>query len=102
MFRASRVFAAWVGLWAMVWIAICVHAISAQPRAAGRLAREALMVEACGLTDLCLFTEARYTRHLAVADYWTAFQDHPTALEHFPSGSLVAPPPHLMERSHAR
>jgi hypothetical protein len=47
------------------------------------------------LTDLCLFTEARYTRNPALADLHTAFQDHPGALEHFPSGTLVAPPPHL-------
>lgn len=47
------------------------------------------------LTDLCLFTEARYTRNPALADLHTPFQDHPTALEHFPSGTLAAPPPHL-------
>ena len=44
------------------------------------------------LTDLCLFTEARYTRHPSMADFHAPFQDHPLALEHFPSGSLVAPP----------
>ncbi|MBI4742897.1 MAG: hypothetical protein HY777_15420 [Betaproteobacteria bacterium] len=48
------------------------------------------------LTDLCLFTEARYTRHLSQADLHSAFQDHPLGLEHFPSGSLVPPPAHLM------
>jgi len=49
-------------------------------------------VAAWRLTDLCLFTEARYTRHPAMADDHAAFQDHPAALEHFPSGTLVAPP----------
>ena len=44
------------------------------------------------LTDLCLFTEARYTRHPSMADLHSAFQDHPMALEHFPSGSMVSPP----------
>jgi hypothetical protein len=44
------------------------------------------------LTDLCLFTEARYTRHPAMADRHAPFQDHPLALEHFPSGSLTTPP----------
>ena len=44
------------------------------------------------LTDLSLFTEARYTRHLTQADLHTGFQDHPFAFEHFPSGSLLAPP----------
>lgn len=43
------------------------------------------------LTDLCLFTEARYTRHPAMADMHAAFQEHPAALDHFPSGSLLLP-----------
>lgn len=49
------------------------------------------LVEDLGLTDLALFTEARYTRHLSQADLHSAFQDHPHAFEHFPSGSLVMP-----------
>jgi hypothetical protein len=51
-----------------------------------------VMVDTLQLTDLCLFTEARYTRHPAMADLHSAFQDHPLALEHFPSGSLATPP----------
>ena len=51
------------------------------------------LVAQLGLTDLCLFTEARYTRHPSQADLQSAFQDHPLALEHFPSGGLL-PPPH--------
>jgi hypothetical protein len=47
------------------------------------------------LTDPCLFTDARYTRHPSLADHHSAFQDYPLALEHFPSGSLVLPPAHL-------
>lgn len=58
------------------------------------LARRATLVERLGLTDLALFTEARYTRHPSQADLHAAFQDHPFAIEHFPSGSLVAPPRH--------
>jgi hypothetical protein len=50
------------------------------------------LVHRLGLTDLCLFTEASYTRHLALADFHTAFQNSPMALEHFPSGSLVTHP----------
>lgn len=59
------------------------------------LASNRRLVASLGLTDLCLSTEARYTRHLSQADYHTPFQDHPVALEHFPSGTLIAPPPHL-------
>lgn len=51
-------------------------------------------VEAWGLTDLALFTEARYTRHPSQADRHAPFQDHPGALEHFPSGAMALPPPH--------
>jgi hypothetical protein len=52
----------------------------------------AALVERLGLTDLALFTEARYTRHPTQADLQSAFQDHPGALEHFPTGSLMPPP----------
>jgi hypothetical protein len=51
------------------------------------------------LTDLALFTEARYTRHPSQADLHSAFQDHPLALEHFPTGSLIAPPAGLTDSS---
>jgi hypothetical protein len=55
------------------------------------------LVRELRLTDLCLFTEARYTRHLSQADLHSPFQDYPMALEHFPSGSLVLPPRHLLK-----
>ena len=55
------------------------------------------MVAQLRLTDLALFTEARYTRHPSQADLHSAFQDHPLALEHFPSGSLIGPPRHLLK-----
>jgi hypothetical protein len=58
---------------------------------AGPAARAA-MVRRLQLTDLVLTTEARYTRHPSQADRFAPFQDHPHALDHFPSGSVVAPP----------
>jgi hypothetical protein len=48
---------------------------------------------------LCLSTEARYTRHLSQSDWHAAFQTHPLALDHFPSGSVFAPPATL-KKSH--
>jgi hypothetical protein len=60
---------------------------------------KAEMVRRLELTDLCLFTDARYTRHPSVADIHTPFQDYPLSLDHFPSGSIIAPPPHL-RKSH--
>ena len=50
------------------------------------------MVKRLDLTDLCLFTEASYTRHLTQADHHTPFQDYPFSLEHFPAGSILRPP----------
>jgi hypothetical protein len=49
------------------------------------------------LTDLCLFTEANYTRHVTQADLHTPFQDGPFSLDHFPSGAMV-PPPEAIKR----
>ncbi len=49
------------------------------------------LVETLGLTDLSLWTEARYPRHPSQADRFTPFQDFPSALEHFPAGSIIAP-----------
>ena len=43
------------------------------------------------LTDFALWTEARYTRNPSQADLFTPFQDFPSAIEHFPAGSIMAP-----------
>ena len=69
-----------------------VHAFTEEKRNLPVLEEKRAMVEMHRLTDLCLFTEASYTRHLAVSDRHTAFQDGPFALEHFPSGSVLSPP----------
>lgn len=78
-----------------------IHARSSRVSRQAELQERAQLVHQLRLTDLCLFTEARYTRHPAMADLHAPFQDHPTALEHFPSGSLVTPPATL-QRSYAR
>jgi len=49
---------------------------------------QAIAVAGLGLTDLCVATEARYTRHPAVSDPMAPFMDHPGAIEHFPTGSF--------------
>lgn len=56
------------------------------------------IVKMLTLTDLVLSTEARYTRHPSLADWHAPFQDHPLALEHFPSGTFITVPPHLTSR----
>ena len=56
---------------------MAIHALLAARSARTGLREEALLVRRLGLTDLCLSTEANYTRHLSLADFHTAFQDHP-------------------------
>lgn len=58
----------------------------------GRMETTRALVESVGLTDLALFTEARYARHRSQADLHSAFQDGPLSFEHFPTGTLIAPP----------
>ncbi|MGW8287542.1 MAG: hypothetical protein ACWGOD_04810 [Desulfobulbales bacterium] len=59
---------------------------------------QAVAVAGLGLTDLCVATEARYTRHPAVSDPVAPFMDHPGAIEHFPTGSVWSPPTNLIEQ----
>lgn len=69
-----------------------IHALISENAGQSVLEQKAELVKTLQLTDLCLFTEARYARHLSQADLNTAFQDHPLSLEHFPSGSYTQPP----------
>ena len=74
-------------------LALCfIHAERTAAAARPAVARRAQTVRALGLTDLCLFTDASYTRHLALADLHAPLQEHPLCLEHFPAGSLAGPP----------
>jgi hypothetical protein len=73
-------------------VATLADAALPRPATLERALQQEHLVRSLQLTDLCLFTEARYTRHLSQADLHSAFQDHPLAFEHFPSGSLVVPP----------
>jgi len=77
---------------------LSIHALVTVKDASPGLLLKAEMAKKLELTDLCLFTEARYTRHLSQSDFNTPFQDHPMSLEHFPSGSLVEPPAQLRRK----
>ena len=59
-----------------------------------RASQELITIAVSGLvlTDLCVATEARYTRHPAVSDRASIRMDHPGAIEHFPTGSFWRPP----------
>lgn len=90
--RPTSLFFVFLAACALALILIGLHALIQPGLDEGRLSRLGRMVEELTLTDLCLFTEARYTRHLSQADLHSPFQDHPLSLEHFPSGSFVLPP----------
>ncbi len=66
---------------------------AATVRQQGNTVRDMTEIAAClRLTDISFSHDARYTRHPSQADLFSAFQDHPGSIEHFPSGSVSAPP----------
>jgi len=73
---------------------LAMFSVASQKKAARQEALPELrrLVAYAGITDLCLSTEARYIRHLAVSDPMAPFMDYPGAIEHFPSGSFYYPP----------
>jgi hypothetical protein len=90
--RKSTIFFASVAMGVILFVALLSHSRRALLLSEKVLVANGKLVGSLKLTDLCLFTEARYTRHPALADLHSPFQDHPMALDHFPSGSLVTPP----------
>ncbi|MEJ2545746.1 MAG: hypothetical protein P8Y99_16910 [Calditrichaceae bacterium] len=44
------------------------------------------------LTDLCLSTESRHTRHLSQPELIAPFQDAPGYMDHFPSSTFIGAP----------
>jgi len=90
--RKSTLFLILTTLNLLVCVLLALHARASAAGAGALRLPSRELVRNLQLTDLCLFTEARYTRHPAMADRHAPFQDHPCALEHFPTGSLVTPP----------
>jgi len=93
--RKSTIFSIFVTLNLAAVFFIFLHAHFKSRSALPAINQKALMVETMALTDLCLFTDARYTRNPSVADLHSPFQDGPMTMEHFPSGALILPPLHL-------
>ena len=77
---------------ALLFFFLAIHPTLVARQHDDRLKASRKRVQELHLTDICLFTEARYTRHLSQADLHAAFQDSPASFEHFPSGSLTLPP----------
>ncbi len=93
--RRSTIYLGTTAGLALTLVGLFLHA-TGEVRAARRAVDpKSELVRQLELTDLCLFADASYTRHLSMADLATPFQDAPLSLEHFPSGGLVAPPAHL-------
>ena len=90
--RKSSLFLIYLTINIVLVFLMFAHASHREKTDMALLREKTEMVKRLELTDLCLFTEANYTRHLSQADLHTPFQDYPMSLEHFPSGSLVAPP----------
>jgi hypothetical protein len=90
--RKSSLLMIYITLNVILLFLIFTHATLTRKTGMDSIREKTEIVRGLQLTDLCLFTEASYIRHLSQADLHTPFQDSPLSLEHFPSGSLVAPP----------
>ena len=93
--RKSQLFFYYIIINTLVLMAMFVHASWERKANMPSLQEKNEMVRRLGLSDLCLFTDARYTRHPTLADRHAPFQDYPLSFEHFPSGSLMTLPQHL-------
>ena len=77
---------------AAVLAALVVRDSWDDPRSRQRSLDTTRVAEVLGITDLALWTEARYTRHPSQADWFSAFQSGPAAPDHFSSGTWAPPP----------
>jgi hypothetical protein len=90
--RKSNLFLSATAFLLFLLLIMFIHASMEKKAGTKILQAKREMAERLQIADLCLFTEASYTRHLSQADFHTPFQDAPLSFEHFPSGSLAAPP----------
>jgi len=90
----TRVFAGLIALQLATLAGLGLHGRYAAVADGGtHLVERQRLVVALQLTDLAVWTEARYTRHPSQADFFSPFQDFPASFEHFPAGSVLAPRP---------
>ena len=93
MLGKARVFLVVTVIQGVVLAGLLMWSVSvAKNRAVEEVPCKRELVERLELTDLAIWTEARYTRHPSQADFFAPFQDGPSSLEHFPAGSVVAAP----------
>jgi hypothetical protein len=99
--RKSNFFLLYLILNSLLLLFLVAHAFFHETNAGPLLRENSELAKRLELTDLCLSTEASYTRHLTQADLNTPFQDSPLSLEHFPSGSILMPP-EMLKRSYGK
>ena len=89
----SRIFLIVTAVQLIVLIGLVFQSrVNLKTRVALELPQQRELVRRLELTDLAIWTEARYTRHPSQADFFAPFQDGPSSLEHFPAGSVVSSP----------
>jgi len=89
--RKSDFFLVYLSINLIVLSLLGVHAFFEVTHAGPSLREKRDLIKRVELSDLCISTEASYTRHLTQADLNTPFQDYPMSFEHFPSGSILLP-----------
>ena len=82
------VFWAFLALLVLIFIALGNRDYAGNPRLSG----EQKIVRLLRLTDFCLATESRHTRHISLPEPIAPFQDVPGYLDHFPTSTFLWPP----------
>ena len=95
--RKSTVFISIILVMALLFTLSMVHGGFGEKRLHDQRQACINLVKDLGLSDPALFTGASYIRHLSQADRHTPFKDHPLAFEHFPSGTFIQVPGHLIQ-----
>lgn len=75
----------------LVLAALLLHSVVVS-RDVSRVENERQLVQSLQLSDLCLVTESRHTRHISQPEPVAAFQDFPGYHDHFPSSTFLRPP----------
>ena len=88
----GRAILALIALEIGVVVAVGIAGQSSSRQSSRARASNSTLVEQLRLTDLALWSGTSYCRHPSQADLFASHGDHPSALDHFPAGSVVAPP----------
>lgn len=76
----------------LITVGLYFSGVRAVRARAGEIDSKRVLTSSLTLTDLSLWTGAPYLRHPSLADRFSPFQDFPSSVEHFPAGSIIAPP----------